>query len=114
MHHLEVGASFCKGLLSEPLLYYSHIVIRQVKLVRYSPGGAMETGDLVKVEITIEMPQPSPVQVNPKLAAVVVVDMEEFFLDPVTNPRSGLSVPGIVRLLSKARAAGVPIIYVQS
>ncbi len=49
-------------------------------------------------------------------SAVIVVDMQNDFVDPkgaLFVPDAPKTVPAIVRLLSKAREAGVPVFYTQ-
>jgi nicotinamidase-related amidase len=68
------------------------------------------------VEVTT--PQPEPVVLDPARTAVVVVDMQNNFC--IKSYRQGDTrraanvIPGVRRLITDARSAGVPVIYVQS
>ena len=67
------------------------------------------------VTLTIEMPKPLPFALDPAKTALVIVDMEEFFVhNPNFSSRMGDTIEGNERLLAKARAAGAEIIYIQS
>ncbi len=67
------------------------------------------------VTLTVEMPKPLPFVLDPAKTAIVVVDMEEYFVrNPKFGSRMGDSIEGNERLLGKAREAGAEIIYIQS
>jgi ureidoacrylate peracid hydrolase len=71
-------------------------------------------------ETTISLPVPEPraLTLDPKHAAVVVVDVENEFMRPSGNRYMGRYAERILEplatLLARAREAGVPIIYVHS
>ena len=53
-------------------------------------------------------------ELDPAKAALLVVDMQKFFLDPSSPTFAGggpAIVPGLVRLVAAFRAAGRPVIY---
>ena len=66
------------------------------------------------VEITVDTPQPKEVVLDPKKSALVIVDMENYFCKRDLEGRSNAVIDGNVTLLEKARAAGTPVIFVQS
>lgn len=67
------------------------------------------------VTFTVEMPKPMPFALDPAKTAVVIVDMEEFFVrNPRFGTRMGDTIEGNGRLIGKARDAGAEIIYIQS
>ena len=65
-----------------------------------------------KVTLTLHPPQPRAFHLHPEKTTLVVVDMQEHFVKP--GARSGAVVEGNIRLLEKARAAGVKVIFVQT
>jgi len=67
-----------------------------------------------RVLLDIEMPKPQPFVLDPAKTAVVIVDMENFFVHNPRFPRSFDTVEGNARLIAKAREAGAPVIYIQS
>jgi nicotinamidase-related amidase len=76
--------------------------------------------------VVVELTLPTPVQIelDPRRAALVIVDMQRQFLDDtandvlrqygMTNERLVGAVDGNVTLLAKARDAGAKVIFVQS
>src|SRR5437763_10698702 len=68
--------------------------------------------------VDLQVPAPRPVTLDPKHAAVVVVDVENEFLRPdgraYLGERGERTLAPLAALLGKARAAGVPIVYVHS
>ena len=59
---------------------------------------------------------PVPPRVNPSRTAVLVVDMQRDFLDPgapIATPGGLDLIPRINRLLGRARALGMPVIFTQ-
>ena len=59
-----------------------------------------------RVTLEIEMPRPEPFVLDPATTAVVVVDMEDYFLRNPDRPRMTATIEGNVALLAKAREAG--------
>lgn len=66
------------------------------------------------VEMTVETPQPKEVVLDPKKTALVIVDMENHFCKRDLEGRSYAVIDGNAKLLEKYRAAGAPVIFVQS
>jgi nicotinamidase-related amidase len=68
--------------------------------------------------VELRIPEARPVALDPKHAAVVVVDVENEFLRPegraYLGERGERTLAPLAALLGKARAAGVPIVYVHS
>ena len=56
-------------------------------------------------------PELKAVSVDPKVTAVLVLDIEERTCNAERRPRCIASVPRIKNLITKARAKGVPIVY---
>ena len=71
-------------------------------------------------ETTIQLPVPEPgaLTLDPQHAAIVVVDVENEFMRPSGRRYMGAYaeriLPPLAELLGRARAAGVPIVYVHS
>jgi len=63
------------------------------------------------VTLNITMPKPMPFRLDPAKTALVIVDMQEISR---SSERSRDVIEGNVRLLEKARAAGAPVIFIQS
>ena len=64
----------------------------------------------------VEIPEPQQVNLNSKTTAVVVVDMQNDFVEPSGSlfvKTAPDTIPAIARVLEKARRAGVKIIYTQ-
>ncbi len=70
------------------------------------------------VTLTLPVPRPQPATVDPTRTAMVVIDMENDFAKPAGvayhDPRRGAVIQPIARLRERCRAAGIPVIYVQS
>ena len=67
------------------------------------------------VTLDVEMPKPQPFVLDPTKTAVVIVDMEDFFVKNPSRPgRMGDTIAGNAVLLAKAREAGAEVIYIQS
>ena len=66
------------------------------------------------VTLDVEMPEPKAFDLDPAKTALVVVDMEDYFLRGETRSRLGATIAGNVTLLEKFRAAGAPVIFIQS
>jgi nicotinamidase-related amidase len=69
------------------------------------------------VTVTYNVPQPRAFELDPAKTALVIVDMENAFCTPGFQfyfTRMEATIAGNARLLAKARAAGVKIIYSQS
>src|SRR4051812_47440072 len=68
--------------------------------------------------VDLQTPEPRPVALDPKHAAVVVVDVENEFLRPegrcYLGERGERTLGPLAALLGRARAAGVPLVYVHS
>jgi nicotinamidase-related amidase len=68
--------------------------------------------------IELQVPEPQPIALDPRHAAVVVVDVENEFMRPEGTRYLGKYAERILgplaSLLAKARAADVPAIYVHS
>jgi ureidoacrylate peracid hydrolase len=73
---------------------------------------------MADVTIRLAAPEPRPMALDPAHAAVVVVDVENEFCSPGGKRYMGERGEAILRplagLLDRARAAGVPVIYVHS
>jgi nicotinamidase-related amidase len=66
------------------------------------------------VNLQVEMPEPQPFTLDPAKTAVVVVDMQNFFLRGEERARMAPTIEGTVELLRKAREAGAKVIYIQT
>lgn len=63
---------------------------------------------------TVKAPPPpelKPVTIDPKVTALLMLDLVKQTCNPQTRPRCVASVPKVQRLLTQARAKGVPVIY---
>lgn len=73
---------------------------------------------MAEIAVRLPVPEPRALTLDPRHAAVVVVDVENEFLRPegkrYMGPRAERILAPLAALLSRARAAGVPIIYVHS
>src|SRR5688572_33033577 len=56
-----------------------------------------------------DIPGPVPVSVDAKTTALLVLDINSAICPP--RPQCMASVPAIERLIARARAAGVPVVY---
>ena len=56
-------------------------------------------------------PELKPVSVDPKVTALLVLDIEKLTCNSERRPRCIASVPKIKNLITKARAKGIPVIY---
>ena len=56
-------------------------------------------------------PQLKPASVDPTVTALLVLDLEQRTCNSERRPRCVASVPKIKRLITKARAKGVPVVY---
>jgi len=56
-------------------------------------------------------PELKPVSVDPKVTALLVLDIEQLTCNSERRPRCIASVPKIQSLITKARAKGVPVVY---
>lgn len=65
------------------------------------------------VTLTLTTPKPQPFTLDPAKTALVIVDMQNRFCKG-TSKRSTDAIEGNVRLLTKAREAGVKVIFIQS
>lgn len=67
------------------------------------------------VTLEVTMPTPRPFLLDPTTTGVIVVDMEQYFLtDPKFPDRMSDTIEPNAALIAKARAAGAPVIYIQS
>lgn len=70
------------------------------------------------VTVELEIPEPKPVHVDPGQSALVIIDMQNEFCKPEglmsLSPRRTAVVKPIQAFLGRCRAAGIPLIYVQS
>jgi ureidoacrylate peracid hydrolase len=67
-----------------------------------------------KVKLRFETPQPHPMMLKTERTALVIVDMQNLFCNRNPESRSNAVIEGNVRLLEKARKAGVKVIFIQS
>jgi len=67
-----------------------------------------------KVTLEIEMPAPQPFALDPAKTAVVVVDMQNYFLRGDDRARMATSIAGNANLLRKAREAGAKVVFIQT
>ncbi len=58
-----------------------------------------------------EAPELKPVKVDPGVTALLVLDIEQLTCNLKRRPRCIASVPKIKRLIEKARAKGIPVVY---
>jgi len=56
-------------------------------------------------------PEIKPVKVDPKVTALLVLDIEKLTCNQERRPRCIASVPKIRTLIAKARAVGMPVVY---
>jgi nicotinamidase-related amidase len=72
----------------------------------------------MEMTITLPVPEPRALTLDPKYTALVVVDVENEFIRPGGNrymgERGENTLAPLAGLLDRARAAGVPVIYVHS
>ncbi|GJJ06675.1 hypothetical protein Clacol_000870 [Clathrus columnatus] len=63
--------------------------------------------------ITLPVPQNGPIIVQPNTTALVIIDMQNFFLHESLNgdPKGRAIVPTTVNLIQAFRAAGMPVIW---
>jgi ureidoacrylate peracid hydrolase len=66
-----------------------------------------------KVTLRLETPTPHPFTLKSDKTALVIVDMQKNIYDR-PDSRAYAAIEGNVRLLKKARAAGVPVIFIQN
>lgn len=70
------------------------------------------------VTLTLPVPQAQSATVDPTRTAMVIIDMENDFAKPegiaYHSPRRGAVIQPIARLRERCRAAGIPVIFVQS
>ena len=68
------------------------------------------------MEVTLKIPQPQPVFIDPADSALVIVDMQNASLkgDGILVERGKPVIAATAALLQKFRAAGSPVIHVQS
>jgi nicotinamidase-related amidase len=59
-------------------------------------------------------PELKPVKIDPKVTALLILDIQKQNCNNERRPRCVASVPKIQKLLSQARAQGVPVIYTVS
>jgi ureidoacrylate peracid hydrolase len=64
--------------------------------------------------VTVKFPKPKPFTLDPDKTALVIVDMENYFCKVPGRERMFDVIDGNVRLLAKAREAGVKVIFIQS
>jgi nicotinamidase-related amidase len=68
--------------------------------------------------VELQRPEPQPVVLDPKHAAILVIDVENEFLRPqgraYLGERGERTLAPLAALLGQARAAGVPVIYMHS
>ena len=67
-----------------------------------------------KVTLEVEMPAAQPFVLDPAKTAVVVVDMQNYFLRGEERERMATTIAGNVNLLRKARAAGAKVIFIRT
>ncbi len=63
---------------------------------------------------TVKAPPPpelKPVMIDPKVTGLLLLDFVKQICNPQARPRCVASVPKVQRLLTQARAHGVPVIY---
>ena len=80
-----------------------------------SAGSALaQTKTIIDEWATVQAPKPpelKPVTVDPKVTAVLVLDLVRQGCNVERRPRCVASIPRIQALLSQARAKGVTVIY---
>lgn len=89
--------------------------ILAVALTTFNPSSAMaQTKDIIDEWATVKAPPPpalKPVTVDPKVTALLILDIVKQTCNAERRPRCLASVPKIQGLLNQARAKGVPVIY---
>ncbi len=73
---------------------------------------------MAETTVSLPVPEPRALTLDPKHAAVVVVDVENEFMRPsgrrYMGPYAERILAPLAELLGRARAAGVPVVYVHS
>ncbi len=62
-------------------------------------------------KMEVPPPEPKPVTVDPKVTALLIMDIQKQNCTPERRPRCVASLPKIQRLLGQARAKGVFVVY---
>jgi len=83
-------------------------------LLLFFTGGLASAQTIVDEWATIKAPPPpelKPVTIDPKVTALLVLDIVKQICNAERRPRCVASVPKLQGLLNQARAKGVPVIY---
>jgi len=77
-------------------------------------GPSSESGSIVDLWSSVKAPpapELKPVQLSPKRAALLVLDIEKVTTNMERRPRAVASVPRLNRLLAQAREKGMPVLH---
>ena len=84
-------------------------------LASFDPSSALaQTKDIIDEWASVKAPPPpalKPVTIDPKVTALLILDITQQNCNAERRPRCVASVPKIQGLLNQARAKGVPVIY---
>ena len=84
-------------------------------LTTFNPSSALaQTKDIIDEWASVKAPPPpalKPVTIDPKVTALLILDITQQNCNAERRPRCVASVPKIQGLLNQARAKGVPVIY---
>jgi nicotinamidase-related amidase len=79
---------------------------------KLSEGWDLTRGDS-SGSITLPMPENGPIRIQPNTSALVIIDMQNFFLHESLHgdPKGRAVVPATVNLIHAFRAAGMPVLW---
>lgn len=84
-------------------------------LTTFNPSSALaQTKDIIDEWASVKAPPPpalKPVTIDPKVTALLILDIVKQTCNAERRPRCLASVPKIQSLLNRARSKGVPVIY---
>ncbi|KAF8811558.1 Isochorismatase hydrolase [Phlegmacium glaucopus] len=101
-------AKRANGVSTDPAIF-GNVLNSWTKL---SAGWDLTRGDSTGA-ITLPMPQDGPIVVQPNKTALVIIDMQNFFLHPVVggDPKGRAIVPTTINLIHAFRNAGMTVIW---
>jgi isochorismate hydrolase len=82
----------------------------------YFTGESLETQALELYQQVADLTQKKPITFQSSQAALLVCDMQAYFLDPASHayvPSAGAIVGGIVRLVKLCSTARIPVLFTQ-
>jgi len=102
------GALSVNGISTDPTIFGNAFNFWK----KLSSGWDLTRGDSAG-EITLPMPENGPIVIQPNKTALVIIDMQNFFLHESLNgdPKGRAIVPTTVNLINAFRAAGMPVLW---